>query len=241
MNFGIISRLVDCSVGFETSGACGRQTLSFLLLGSFLPVLPLLSTSLPQFASSYPPLPDTPSSFLPLPRVPQAGSRRPAQTLPRERGGPPRPGPRWVPGAATPEAGPGSPAPRPARPNLRRDPGRCGRVKRETGGALEVGFAVVTEADRDKRSGTSPQFIGHPSGGPSGGSVPYRALPGASGIERVSIRTGVARSLRRPRFRRPSGAVSGRRKSEIGSCPGLAGFQPATTCHRSTSPHQTGS
>ena len=65
-----------------------------------------------QLIASYPPLPHSfhlPSYF----RVPRAGSRRPAQ-MPGGR--PPRLGPRWVPEAATPEAGPGSPAPRPARP-----------------------------------------------------------------------------------------------------------------------------
>ena len=41
--------------------------------------------------------------------MPQAGSRGQAQA-PGAGGRPPRPGPRWVPGAATPEAGPGSPA-----------------------------------------------------------------------------------------------------------------------------------
>ena len=121
--------LVDCSkVGFEMRGTCGRWMLSFHLACSF-PLVPSRSF-LPShmfqvlFILHFPIL-CLPSYF----RVPQAGSHRP---MPRERGGrPPRPGPRWVPEAATPEAGPSSPAPRPARPNLRRAIGRC--EKRETG------------------------------------------------------------------------------------------------------------
>ena len=69
-----------------------------------------------------------------------AGNRGQAQTSPQgggeERGGqPPRPRPRWgVPEAeaAALEVGPGSPAPQPARPNLRRATGRCGWEKRES-------------------------------------------------------------------------------------------------------------
>ena len=53
-------------------------------------------------------------------------------------------------------------------------------MKRETEEALKVGFAVVTEADGDEKSVAGPPFMGYPSGGPSEGSVPDRALPGAS-------------------------------------------------------------
>ena len=69
---------------------------------------------------------------------------------------PPRPGPPWVPEAeaATPEAGPGSPAPRPARPNLRRATGRPGWEKRGTDGkTLKAGLSRVTEADGRRRKG----------------------------------------------------------------------------------------
>ena len=60
------------------------------LAASFLSILvpsfpPSPSYSLLQLAPSHPPLPQ--SLSFSLPRVPQAGSRRPAQTPPRERGG----------------------------------------------------------------------------------------------------------------------------------------------------------
>ena len=93
----------------ETGGACGRQMLSFLLLGScsFLSVHPLPSAPFPKSTPSYPPLPDTSSSFLPLPRVPQAGSRRLAQTLPRERGAATTPMTALGPGGCHPKGRPG--------------------------------------------------------------------------------------------------------------------------------------
>ena len=104
---------MDCSVGFRTGGTCGHQMLAFhRSVPSFHFLLPtLLPLSCPFSSSS--------SSFIvPLPFVsgaggePQAGS----DAASGAGGRPPRPGPRWVLGAATPEAGPGSPAPRPARP-----------------------------------------------------------------------------------------------------------------------------
>ena len=128
----------SCSVGFRTGGTCGHRMLAFhRSVPSFHFLLPtLLPLSCPFSSSS--------SSFIvPLPFVsgaggePQAGS----DAASGAGGRPPRPGPRWVLGAATPEAGPGSPAPRPARPNLRRATGRCGWEKRETKGeALKAGL-----------------------------------------------------------------------------------------------------
>ena len=120
-------------------------------------------------------LPPAPLSLILLPSYPFLECRRRGavgwlrRCLGSGRGRPPRPGPRWVPGVATPKASPCSPAPRPACPYLRRATGRCGRVKRETEEALKVGFAAVTEADGDEKSGAGPPFMGRPSGSPSGG------------------------------------------------------------------------
>ena len=71
------------------------------------------------------------------------------------------------------------PRPGPHAPNLRRATGRRGRVKPETEETLKVGFAVVTEADGDGKSGPGPPFMERPSGGPSGG------LGSGLGVSRV--------------------------------------------------------
>ena len=104
---------MDCSVGFRTGGTCGHRILASI--DRFLPSHFLLPTLLPLSC----PFSSSSSSFIILlPLVsgaggePQAGS----DTASGAGGRPPRPGPRWVLGAATPEAGPGSPTPRPARP-----------------------------------------------------------------------------------------------------------------------------
>ena len=60
-------------------------------------------------------------------------------------------------------------------------------MKRETEEALKVGFAAVTEADGDEKSGAGPPFMGRPSGSPSGG---LGSRSGAARIERVPIRSG---------------------------------------------------
>ena len=125
-----------------------------------------LLLSVPSSVLSYPSLPHSLSLSFHL-RMPQAGSRGQAQA-PGAGARPPRPGPRWVPEAATPETGPGSPAPRPACPNLRRATGRCGWEKREAERRGSKGrFAVVTEADGGMEGeGESPPFMERPSGSP---------------------------------------------------------------------------
>ena len=71
------------------------------------------------------------------------------------------PGPRRVLGAATPEAGPGSPAPRPARPNLRRATGRCGWGKRKARGRFRRRFLPCRVKLMGKRRyGGSLPFMG---------------------------------------------------------------------------------
>ena len=132
------------------SGTCGRRMLillsicpprSFLPARSFLPFVP------PSFSSF--------SAFLLTSSQSAAGGEQQAglDAASGAGGRPPRPGPRWVPEAATPEAGPGSRTPRPARHNLRRATGRCGWEKRETEkrGSKGKSFAAVAEADGDEK------------------------------------------------------------------------------------------
>ena len=55
------------------------------------------------------------------------------------------------------------------------------------------------------------------------------------------METEVSEAIRRLRSREPSGDRAGTVSGRPGSEKGLAGFRWATTCHRSTSPRQTGS
>ena len=80
------------------------------------------------------------------PRMRPAGSRGQAQTPPRGA---------WRPPLARPEAGPGSPAPRPARPNIRRATGGCGWEKRESERRCSVSGGWA-DAGREGRGGGPP-------------------------------------------------------------------------------------
>ena len=69
-------------------------------------------------------------------------------------------------------------------------------MKRETEEALEVGFAVVTEAqaDGDEKSGAGLPFMERPSGSPSGGArFQIGRCPGLANIASSDPRRGVAR------------------------------------------------
>ena len=105
--------LVDCSVGFRTGGACGLRMLAFY---RSVPSFPLSPSHSPP---TLPPL----LILLFLTHRPSPSRecrRRGAAGQLRRRlgsgGAATTPGTALGPGAATPEAGPGSPAPRPARP-----------------------------------------------------------------------------------------------------------------------------
>ena len=70
-------------------------------------------------------------------------------------------------------------------------------MKRETEEALEVGHAVVTEAqaDGDEKSGAGLPFMERPSDGPSGGTrFQIGRYPGLAKVESSDSKTGVARS-----------------------------------------------
>ena len=151
--------------------------------------LPSRSHSLLQLAPSHPPLPQ--SLSFPLPRVPQAGS----DAASGAGGRPPCPGPRWVLGAATPEAGPGSPAPRPARPDLRRATGRCGWEKRETKGEAFKGGSLPWRLKLmgTRRQGEDPSFTERISF--VAGRTPFRIrhCPGLTKIGGFRPESGISR------------------------------------------------
>ena len=71
-NTYLIAQLVDCSVGFETGGACGQRILSFVLLGSV--AIAILGNRGSASASSGPDLRATDESIGAVRRVAQQSS-----------------------------------------------------------------------------------------------------------------------------------------------------------------------